>query len=63
MSRIVWDDLWGEARHGRWPGCWRSTRVTLQRFGFALPDGLDRFARRCAAGVAPADLAELPKGC
>ncbi len=45
MSRIIWAELWGEERKRARARLLAEYHVTLERFGFALPEHLERFAR------------------
>ncbi len=46
MSRLVWTDLWGEARERAKERVLREEEVTRRRFGDTLPSDLEEFARR-----------------
>lgn len=46
ISRIIWDDLWGAARKRAVARLRAEYQVTLDRFGYDLPEHLEAFARQ-----------------
>lgn len=46
MSRLVWDDFWGDARERAKGRLLREEAVTRRRFGDTLPPHLEEFARK-----------------